>query len=123
MIIPGGTPLVSPPGTPTCVTTYAGRPPTMTDGDAVMIGSPSTASVHGTIPGPTCGQPTIGIVTRSGTQIGNPPPIWTVVTDGRSVICPPWMHMICAFDVRICGSEALLCPGCYEFLSKIENLS
>jgi hypothetical protein len=111
MIIPGGTPFVTPPGTPTCITTYAARPSTAMWGETVMTGSVTVASVQGTMPGPVWGQPTMGMVRRSGAQSGKPPPTCTAVCVGLTIIRPPWLHMICAFEVRIAGTTGLPDPN------------
>jgi hypothetical protein len=78
MIVPGGTPSVS----PVRVDRYTGIPLAVTFSDQEP-GSVDTTTVQGFVAGVGgIGQPTIGAPSRSGTQSAGAPPIRTFVCRG-----------------------------------------
>jgi len=92
MIVPGGTPSVSPVST----AVYAGLPPAITFNE-VDPGSVETTVVQGFVLGlGGCAQPTIGEPTRSGSQSTGAPPAITCICFGITTTWPPCAQMIVA---------------------------
>ncbi|MDX6677045.1 MAG: hypothetical protein QOE31_1097 [Solirubrobacteraceae bacterium] len=99
MIVPGGTPSV----TPLSVARYGGRPATAMFG-ADEPGTVLTTVVHGFVTAVAgCEQPAIGAPTSDGSHSTSPPPATTCVWPGISVTMPPWLQTMIAFVVTIGG--------------------